>query len=307
VTASWVAASVRARALARRRLGADGARSLAASSGPSEAVASLAASPYGHDVVAHHTVEEAQRAAAATLLWHLRVLGGWVPRAGTSALRVLTAGFEVANVDEHLRALRGASADPPFRLGSAATAWPRLARAASRREVCDVLASSAWGDPGAEDERAIRLAMRLSWASRVAQAVPPARRWAAGAAALLIAREVLAADRPVPPEVARLGDPVLGRAWTGARTAAVLCDALPPDAAWALAAVHGPDDLWLAEATWWRALDHDGFALLRTAASGLEPVVGAVGVLAADAWRVRAALDVAGAGSGAREAFDAVA
>ena len=47
VTAAWVAGTVRARALARRRLGAVGARELARSAGLTEARSTLARTPYG--------------------------------------------------------------------------------------------------------------------------------------------------------------------------------------------------------------------------------------------------------------------
>jgi hypothetical protein len=46
---------------------------------------------------------------------------------------------------------------------------------------------------------------------------------------------------------------------------------------------------------------------LRTAAFGDAAVLGAVGVLAVDGWRVRAALEAATRGGQAPEVFDAVA
>ena len=95
MSTSWVAGTVRATALARRRLGAAGARELAASPGLSEALTSLARTPYGHDIRVTHTLAEAQHAIGATLLWHLRVLSGWLPRGGAEAVRLLAGGFEV--------------------------------------------------------------------------------------------------------------------------------------------------------------------------------------------------------------------
>jgi hypothetical protein len=307
VSTSWVAAAVRARALSRRRLGAAGARALAASPTVPDAVAVLAESPYGHDVRPFDDLAAAEHGTAATLLWHLRVLGGWVPRTGTPALRSLAAAFEVANTDEHLRSLRGDPAEPPFRLGSFATAWPRLVRCTSTSEVRTVLATSAWGDPGGDGVRTVRLGMRLSWAARVAASVPQARAWAAGAAALLAARERLVAGRPVPGEAVRLGEPVLGADWVSARSLPDLVSGLEPDAAWALRGLSDPDELWRAEAAWWQRVERDGFALLRGSGFGSDPVVGALALLAVDAWRVRAALEAAAAGPRAREVFDAVA
>ena len=93
----------------------------------------LARSPYGHDLQPGMTsLAQAQRAVHETLLWNVRVLGGWVPRDGSlDLLRVLLAPFEIANVADHLRRLRGEEAPEPYRLGSLGTAWPRLARTTS--------------------------------------------------------------------------------------------------------------------------------------------------------------------------------
>jgi hypothetical protein len=307
MSTAWVAAAVRARALARRRLGASGARALAGSGSLADAVATLADTPYGHDVRAADDLAQAQHGAAAALLWHLRVLGGWVPRTGTPALRALAAGFEVANADEHLQALRGDPAEAAFRLGSFATAWPRLVRTTSTREVREVLTTSAWGDPGGEGIRTIRLGMRLSWAARVAATVPQARTWAAGAAALLAARERVLAGRGVPTEVVRLGEPVLGSTWSAARSLPDLVTSVGAQASWPLLGIADPAELWRAEAAWWRRVEQDGFTLLRRSGFGSDPVIGALAVLAVDTWRVRSALEAAAAGPRAQEPFDALA
>jgi hypothetical protein len=306
MSTSWVAASVRARALARRRVGAAGARSLAALPLP-EATAALADTPYHHDVRASDDLAAAQRGTAAAVLWHLRVLGGWVPRSGTPALRALAAGFEVANVDEHMRSLRGEPTEPAFRLGSFATAWPRLRHTTSLRDLRDELTTSAWGDPGGDGVRTIGLALRTSWAGRVWRAVPQARRWASGAAALLVLRERWVADRRLPEVVVDNLEPVLGVEWISASSMAASAQAMPAEATWVVADADGPDELWRAEATWWRRVESDGFAMVRGSSFGLAPVVGSLGVLAADAWRVRAALEVAATDGAVMELFDAVA
>ncbi|MFB9384063.1 hypothetical protein ACFFTK_13025 [Pseudonocardia petroleophila] len=62
VGAGWVAGTVRARAMARRRIGAAGARALAASSSLDVALAGLVGSPYGHDVRGGMTLAQAQHA-----------------------------------------------------------------------------------------------------------------------------------------------------------------------------------------------------------------------------------------------------
>lgn len=307
MSSAWVAASVRGRALARRRLGASGARRIAASRSLAEAVAVLAESSYGHDVRSADSLAQAQHAVGATLLWHVRVLGGWVPRSGTPALRALAAAFEIANVDEHLRMLQSEPAGPTFRLGSFATAWPRLVDTTSRRDLKDVLTTSAWGDPGGEGVRTIRIYLRMSWAARVGRTVPMAHAWMAGAAALLVGRERLVAERSLPESVVRTAGPLIGVDWVDQRGLVPLRDALPVTASWVLDGVGEPAELWRAEAAWWRRVEHDAFVHLRGSSFDLEPTVAALALLAVDAWRVRAALETAGGQNQGLELFDAVA
>jgi hypothetical protein len=307
VSQAWVAGSVRAAALARRRIGAAGARRLAAAPTLADALTALATSPYGHDVAPGATLAEAQRGVAAGVLWHLRVLAGWAPRDGVDRLRVLAGGFELANLDGHLDSLRGLPADRPFRLGTLGTAWGRLRATSSVSEVRAVLATSGWGDPGTDTAWGVALGARLGWAARVHAAVPEAREWASGAAALLVARETLLAARWLPDPLAARATLLLGPGWRAATTVRELGAAVPREAGWALTGTGEPRELWRAEAAWWRRVERDAFAMLRRGGFGPEPVVGAVGVLAADAWRVRAALEVAARGGRQLEAFDAVA
>lgn len=311
MSAGWVGSAVRARAMSRRRVGVAGARSLAASTSLTEALQVLSESPYGRDVHPGQSLAEAQRGVAATLVWHTRILAGWVPRGDSRQLRILAAGFEIANVDERLRELAGASADPPFRLGSLATAWTSLAQTTSPSDVRATLSRSAWGDPGTDAPDGIRLGMRMSWASRVSAAVPAARPWAAGAAALATARAQFVTGTPVPPGAVLAATALLGTRWPEATSPADLAARVHADARWALLGVREPAGLWRAEAGWWSRVSSDGFALLRRPVTTSEPVLGALVVLAADAWRVRAALEVAargGAGDAeAMGAFDAVA
>jgi hypothetical protein len=307
MSTAWVAASVRARALARRRLGAAGVRRLLASGSTDEALGLLAETTYGHDVRAADSLAQAQHAAAAGLLWNLRVLGGWVPRSGVPALRALAAAFEIANTDEHLRLLNGQSAAEPFRLGSFGTAWTRIVQTTTTNHLREVLSTSAWGDPGGEGTRTIRLSMRMSWAARVSRVLPLATPWAAGAAALLVCRERVVADRALPEAVVQAAEPLLGVAWAQQRAPAALVASLPVEARWAVQTVTAPQDAWRAEAAWWRRVEHDAFALLRGSSFDLSPTIGALALLAVDVWRVRGALEAAGAGREIRELFDAVA
>jgi hypothetical protein len=307
MSARWVAATVRARAMARRRIGATGARELAALPFPA-AVAALSGTSYGHDVRADHPLAAAQHGVAATLLWNLRVLAGWLPGDSADTIRILAGGFEAANVDEHLAAMAGRPAGPVFRLGTLGTTWNRLSQATSPAGVREVLASSPWGDPGEETTRAIVLGMQFGWAERIVARVPQAGSWALGAVALAVARELFAAGRALPAGAAASALRLLGPAALTASAPGELRARVPRRAGWALAGVDGAEDLWAAEARWWGRVESDGFALLRRPQPGPDPVAGTVAVLAVDAWRTRAALEVAARGGGAAlEVFDALA
>lgn len=311
MSAGWVAGAVRARAMSRRRLGAVAARDLAGRPTLEIAVDSLASGPYGHGVRPGQTLSQAQRAVSATVLWNLRVLAGWLPTGASRILRLLAGGFEVANVDERMRELDGRSVEAPFQLGSLATTWQTAARAMSVADMRSVLARSAWGDPGSETPAGVGLGMRLAWAARVSSGVPEAHPWACGAAALVMTRELLLAGSPATPQVQRTLAPLLGSAWMDAHTVTAFASCLPAEARWVLAGIEDPADLWRAEAAWWRRVGVDGTSLLHRPGASRAPVVGCVAVLAVDAWRVRAALEVAARGGsdapGALEVFDAVA
>jgi hypothetical protein len=255
------------------------------------------------------SLAEAQLAVSATTLWHLRVLGGWVPSQGVQLLRVLAAGFEIANTDRLLRSFRdGRGQDddaPAFRLGALATAWPRLEPTTSVPALRGVLAASPWGDPGDESPWAVRVGMRLSWAHRADMLLPS--RWVLGATALLVAREQLAAGHVLVPAARRTAESLLGAPALAAGTLTDFVGALPRDAAWPLENVADPTGLWLAEAGWWTQVERDAFHRLRTSQLDADTLLGSAAVLAVDAWRVRAALEVAARGGVGREVFDAVA
>lgn len=307
MSAGWVAGSVRARALARRRLGPDATRRLASSASLGDALRALAATPYGRGNPPERSLAGAQHAIADAVLWDLRVLAGWLPRDGVQLLRVLAGWFELANADELLQEMSGRPADAPFRLGALATAWARLSQAASPAALRAALAASPWRDPGEDTALAIRLGMRARWAARVADCGEPARTWAAGAAAVLLAGERFAAGRAVDPAVLHSLISVLGPAAAGAATLEELAGGLPARARWALAGISSPADLWRAEPSWWARVERDGFRLLASSAPGAGTVLGAVAVVSADARRVGAALEAAARGGGSLEAYDAVA
>ncbi|MFI7546843.1 hypothetical protein [Actinoplanes sp. NPDC049599] len=310
MTAGWVAGSVRATAMARRRMGASAARELAGCPGLPAALEVLAGSPYGAGAHPGDQLAAAEHAVAATTLWNVRVLAGWLPVEGAELFRRLAAGFEIANIDEHLRGLTADPHEPgvpPFRLGSLATAWPRLSTTTSPADLRAALAASAWGDPGADSPRAVTTWLRTAWAARVGADPGPARPWAAGALALLVAREQIAARVRLPDSVVAVASRLLGTGWRDAADLAGLAARLPEPARWALDGVTSTADLWLAETRWWARLRRDGTALLRRAEAGPQRPLGAVAVLAADAWLVTAALELAARGGTLPEVWDALA
>lgn len=311
MTAGWVAGSVRARALSRRRIGAARARALARAADLNAALIDLEQTPYHRGAHRGQTLAEAQHGVAATLLWHYRVLAGWLPQSGTELVRVISGGFEIANVDELLQRLGGQPTEPEFRLGALATAWPRLAGATSVGELRALLAASPWGDPGAESSAAVRTGMRLAWAARVCGVASEALPWAAAGAALLVARERFANPeddaRGAPAPTLDRSRSLLGPRALEAATLQAFIEALPATAAWAFHSVEQPGDLWRAEGRWWARVEHDGFALLARSGFSPRPVLGALVVLAADAWRLRAALELAARGGQYAEVLDALA
>lgn len=308
MTGEWVAGDARARSVLNRRVGKAGARKIAACPDLREALVRLAASPYGREVRPDQTLERAQFALRASLLWHLRVLVGWQPREGARLIRLLAGWFEVANISEHARALAGLSRGETYRMGTLALAWPRLASTRSPAELRAGLTASPWGDPGSDAPHAVALGTQLSWAARLCAAAPDeVVAWASGAVALLVARERFLAGRRIPePLLPRLAVPLGAGAADGTSMADYLRH-LPRGATWALSGCDRPDRLWAAEIRWWTRVEHDGLQLLRRTGFSAAPVVGAVALLAADCWRAGAALELAARGGGSLEAFDAVA
>ncbi|MEU6510317.1 hypothetical protein [Streptomyces sp. NPDC046942] len=309
MSAGWVAGAVRAKALVAQYPGADGAREIAASPTLDDGLRRLTATPYARYARTSTDLPGAQRAVSATLLWHLRVLAGWLPPGGARLLVPLAAGFEIANVVTRLPAPDGRRTDvpEPYRLGALETAWRSLERADTPARLRAALAASPWGDPGGDTPWALVTGMRMAAARRAAVAVPFARRWAQGRAVLLTARERFVHRRSLPKPVRRDAARLLGERAAAAATYEEFRAALPTAARWALADVDEPGGLWRAEARWWRTVQVDGMALLLEGRYGPGVVVGAVAVLSVDAWRVRAALESAARSGRPGEVFDALA
>lgn len=306
MSAGWVAGSVRAREIAARRLGAEASRRLAASSSLDQALRALAGTPYDRGFVPGQDLASAQHGIAGTVLWYLRILAAWLPQGGRQLMRVLAGWFEIANVDEMLQRMAGRPAGDSFELGALGTAWPRLERSASLAAVRTALATSAWNDPGEASELAVRVGMRVRWAQRVAAFDDPAPVWAARAVALLVAGERFGARRQLEPAITDATATMLGKGAANATTLDELKSRLSARVACVFDQVHAPRDLWLGEAAWWARLERDGSALLAKSVLGYPTVLGAVALLASDARRVQAALEIAARG-GPVEAYDAVA
>ena len=197
MSVAWVAGGVRARALAPRRIGPEAARRVAAAGSLEAALRLLEATAYGREVHPGQSLAQAQHAAAAAILWDLRVLAGWLPQGGAHLLRTLAAWFEIANVDELLHTMRTGQPGNLFTLGSLATAWTRLREAGSVADLRAGLTASAWGDMGADSASAIRFGMRVRWGRWAASLRDPVRTWAIAATALLVARTAVR-GRPGP-------------------------------------------------------------------------------------------------------------
>ncbi|MER5601056.1 V-type ATPase subunit [Streptomyces sp. NPDC002265] len=302
--AGWVAGVARARALRTRCLGPDGIGQVAACRTLDDALRRLAVTPYRRHVIPGATPAEAQRAVSAALLWHLRVLAGWQPATGAQAVRALAAGFEISNTEHHLREIAADTEHPflpPYRLGALAIAWSRLARTRTPSELRTALAASDWGDPGGDSPAAVATGMRVSAAVRLSVTVPDAARWAAARLALLFGREVFVVGRRLPDESVRRTARLLGPRAVGAGSYADFRQALPADTRRLLKDVDEAADLWRAEARWWDTVERDSRELLRRSSFGPGPVVGAVALLSADAWRTRGALELAARGRGPGE------
>jgi hypothetical protein len=256
-------------------------------------LSSLAGSAYGERVHAHDDLATAQRGVADTLLWHLRILAGWLPPEGAGIVRALAARFELENIDARLAALAGDGREPsPFELGGLATAWPRVEEARTTEEVREALGDSAWGEQAGPSAAELAIGLRVSWARRVWETVPEAAVWVAGAGALLVARELFVeGDRTRVAKLRRL--PGIDEDAVLAGSLAELRAALPAHAGWPLAQVDDAGELWRAELDWWLRVERDGATMVRSQEARVV-VLAAVALLAADAQRTARALAVAG-------------
>jgi hypothetical protein len=296
MSVGWVAGSTRARLLLGRRLGHEPALALARSGTAAEALAALAAGPYGRHGDVGSDLATAQRAIAATTLLHLRLLAGWLPPGAVGLVRALAGWFELANIEDRLAFLLGHEPARPFELGSLTLAWSAVERAQTPGDLRAALAASAWGDPRSEEPDDVHASLRVAWARRVLAEVPEAQAWVGGALAVLVARMLDSGGTAVGSTTALTS--ILGAGWSRAITVGALAQSLPADAAWALEGVAEPEDLWRAETAWWARVERDAEAMVSGHREGRHAVIGVVALLAADARRAAAALEAAARGSG---------
>jgi hypothetical protein len=308
MSGAWVAASVRARSMAQRRVGAGGSRRLAGQHSLADALHLLADTAYADRLAGCTDLAVAEHATQDAVLWQLRVLAGWMPAGGTRLARAAAGAFERDNIVALTRRLEGGQAAyDPFNLGAIATSWPRLRTAASAEELAEAVRTSPWGGTGWGGKSDLRDVLTLVWLRRLAVVAPDARSWAGAACALTAARIVLVEGMAPAPRILQLARPILGRRWETARDLAQLRAALPLSVQPVLRGIEAPEELWRAEARMRAVVEADGFRLLGSPRPGPRVVLGAIAVLAMDAWRVRVGLAAAAAGTGSSEVLDAVA
>lgn len=305
MNADWVAASVRARSIAQRRVGAGKSRSIAAQPTLTDGLALLSGTVYAERTDQCTSQAATEWAISDTVLWQLRVLAGWIPGTGTRLVRAAAGAFERDNILALSRSLDDGHSPPEsFALGSLALAWPRLRAARTTQELTEALRRSPWGEVGSGDATALRDILTLVWLRRLTRVAPAARPWAESTCALTVARILLVDHSAPPPRLVALIRPLLGRTWETAESLPALQAALPKSVRTVFDDIRDPEDLWRAEARQRAQVETTGFRLLRSSLPGPDVVLGSIVVLAMDAWRVRAALSSVGTSSS--EVLDAV-
>ena len=307
MSAGWVAATVRSRALLRRAPGPIVAGELIDAASWSDARAAIAETAYGAELPAGADPDVARRVVAAAAVWQLRVLAGWLPPGGAGLVRVAVAPFEIANIGRHLAHLEGAAPIEPIELGTLGTAWPNIASCSSAAEVRSLLRRSAWGDPGGSTRPEIELGLRAAWAHRVRRVTTIGRPWAVGALAVLAARERFAFDRRIAWRTQREIERVLGARWPDATTIDSFVEAIPREARWPFAGVAGASDLWRTELAVLGRIETDATEAARGAGHGPDIVAAVIALLLVDVWRSIAAIEAVGCAAVGREVLDVVA
>jgi hypothetical protein len=321
MTAGWVAASTRGRSLLRRTIGPEGVRAIATAATWADGRSMLSSTAYGTELPPTADRRAARSAATASTIWQLRVLAGWLPPSSSGLARTFAAPMELGNIEQHLILLERSGDEldrseaerrRPTSLGSLGTAWPRVGRARSIPQVRDILARSAWGDPGGSDRAAIILGLRVRWGRRLVRQAPITSEWVQGATAVLVARERFTFGRTIHEMAARDLDQLVGPRWRRATSLDHLVERLPRSAAWpfeATVAASGPADesLWLSEHAVVERVTADARRLTETGRNSRGTVSAVMALLLIDLWQVHAAIESAGRTPVPQEVFDAVA
>lgn len=319
MTAGWVAASTRGRALLRRTLDTRDIAALATADSWDEARGLLASTGFGNDLASTADRSSARLAATRAMVWQLRVLAGWLPPASTGLARVFAAPVEIGEIERHLERLDRAASEEggngdrrpeTISLGSLGTSWPRLARTTSIDDVRRVLARSAWGDTGGDDRTTVLLGLRTAWYRRLVRQVPATAEWAHGATAVLVARERFVFERPIPDIAARTIDQLLGRAWREATSLSDLIHHLPRSAAWPFAdgaQSSEPSALWSVELAVVRRATADATRVADSGRAGRHTVAAVMALLLLNLRQVHSAIEAAGRVPVPAEVFDDVA
>ena len=147
--------------------------------------------------------------------------------------------------------------------------------------------------PAAPTFVTVGAALQTAWARRIISGVPEATEWARSLAGILLARmHVAEVPLVAGSAIERNLRLVLGGRWNAA----------------VASADRSPATLWHAEAAAWASIETHALRLQAAWLPGPGAVVAVAGLLAVDAWRTRAALEIAARGGKAPdEAFDVVA
>lgn len=308
MTAGWVAATIRGRALLRSSMGTPTARRIASATSWEAARRDLGATVFGRGLGGAEDRAAARASAGASTVWQLRVLAGWAPPTDTALVRVAAGPIEIGNIEQHLaRCAGGVEVAPPVPLGSLGIAWPRAGHADSAAAVRQVLRRSAWGDPGGDGPEAVALGLRLAWLRRVLRADPATRPWVLGAMAVVVARERFTFERDISPITAREIVRFLPPGTPTSGSLPQLLGRLPAVARWPFDGVGTADELWQAEAAVLRRVAADAHRRVSSARAGRATFTAILASLLIDLWRARAAIELAGHGDLGGEVFDAVA
>jgi hypothetical protein len=211
-------------------------------------------------------------------------------------------------VDRRLAEIIGDEpAREPVRLGALSVVSHRLDQVRTPAELRGLLARSTWGDPGADDPPTLAFGLRAAFARRALAGPDLVRPWARSAAAVLVARERFAFDRPITASATRDLDRLLGPRWRRADSIDGLRAALPTSIGDVLDDVNGPEDLWRAELAVVGRIEHDAADSIARHRFGPELVAAIFASLSIDLWHVLAGIAGAATGDLGTEVLDAMA